>query len=123
MEPVTLVATALVAGATAGITATTAEAVADLYKGLKSLVVQRFQRVGVAKEAAEELIAGAVDGATGRQELEQRLAEVGIDPLATSMARRLLLLVNQQSRTFHVDASQARGIQIGDHNTQHNTFN
>ncbi len=42
MDPVSLILTALTAGASASIQATASEAVKDLYDGLKALIQQRF---------------------------------------------------------------------------------
>jgi hypothetical protein len=123
VEPVTVVVSALVAGATAGISATAAEAVSDAYKGLKSLVLRCFRRGGVSEEAGQELISRAAEGEADRQALEQRLAEVDVDKPTVEAAQRLLDLLDEGPGKVVVDASQARGLQVGDHNTQHNTFN
>jgi hypothetical protein len=124
METVTVVATALVAGAAAGVSGVTATAVADAYAGLKSLVTGCFSRGGVVEERAHALIDRAGADATAREALEKGLAEVELDESTVQAAQRLLdLLESQQTMKFQVDASQAKGIIVGDHATQHNTFN
>lgn len=44
MEPITLILTALVTGATAGVSATATEAVKDTYQGLKKLIKRKFEK-------------------------------------------------------------------------------
>jgi hypothetical protein len=47
MDPLSLLMTALVSGAAAGLKPTAAQAVKDAYKGLKALIKQKFQHVTV----------------------------------------------------------------------------
>lgn len=123
VEPVTLVAAALAAGATAGISGTVASIIADAYEELKSLVVDCFRRGGVPDVMSQELIAGVGGGTARREELEQKLTEAGVDEPTVQAAQKLLDLLQTPQTKFHVDASQAKGIIVGDHATQHNNFN
>jgi len=76
VEPVTLVVTALVAGATAGVSGAAATAVAEAYEALKKLVISCFRRGGIPEESGQELIDAAAHGTSPRAALEQQLAVV-----------------------------------------------
>jgi|SRR5215216_1375010 len=54
MEPLTLIVTALVAGATAAAKETTGQAIKDAYNGLKALIKRRFQGKPEAEIALEK---------------------------------------------------------------------
>jgi hypothetical protein len=78
MDPITIIVTALVAGAAAAAKDAASQAVKDGYAGLKTLVVRKF--------GAESEVAGALEGveknpdSKGRQEtLKEELAAAGAD--------------------------------------------
>lgn len=119
MEPVSLVVAALVAGAAAGITDTTATVVSDAYRALKNLVIGCFQRGGLPEETGQELIAGAGDGDGSRAALERQLSVVQVDEPTAQAAQKLLDLLEQAGGgKFHVELNNNTGVQVGDHNQQ-----
>lgn len=124
LDPVSLIVAALAAGASEGTKTTVSEAVKDAYAGLKRLVKGRFVgrasgEVALAKyEEKPQLWAGA---------LEAELAEVdaGRDRVVVEAAQRLMALVDaagSQAGKYLVDVRGGQGVQVGDHNTQSNTF-
>lgn len=123
VDPVTVVVAALVAGAAAGTSDVVSTAVQDAYQGLKGLVRSRLRGDGVGDGEGEDLIAAAADQQTGRAALTEELRRVGVDEPTLEAAERLLELLEPQSGKFIVDASQAKGVIVGDHGVQHNTFN
>ena len=124
MEPVTLVVTALVAGATAGITNTASTVISDAYQGLKTLVIALLGRHGTREQTGQQLIDNASASEQDKTVLAELLARTDVDEATTQAAQRLLdLLEAHKAAKFTVDASQAKGVVIGDHSTQHNTFN
>lgn len=123
VEPVTFVVSALVGGAVAGGSNVVTTAVMDAYQGLKTLVMGRLRGGGVAEEHGQNLIAAAGDQGPGKAALTEKLAAVGVDEPTVEAAQRLLDLLEKQKGKFVVDASQAKGVVIGDHSVQHNIFN
>ena len=119
MEPVALIVTALVAGATAGLSGTAAKAVADAYETLKALVVGCFRRAGVPEDDGHEVVAHASESVTQRAALEGQLTAVEIDEPTLQAARELLDLLQQADlRKFHVEVHGSTGVQVGDENEQ-----
>ncbi|GAA1762427.1 hypothetical protein [Luedemannella helvata] len=119
MEPVTLVVTALVAGATAGISGMAASAVVDAYGALKNLVLACFRRGHVPEAAGLDLIAKASDGPGPRAALEQQLTAIEIDEPTMEAAQTLLDLLEKAGiRKFHVEVHDSTGVQVGDKNSQ-----
>ncbi|MFD0352365.1 hypothetical protein ACFVHW_01260 [Streptomyces sp. NPDC127110] len=129
MEPVTLVA-ALVAGATVGLANAASAAVTDAYGKLKERLVSRLRGAGTddGQATAETLVerATGADSAgadEARRGLVASLTAVGVDASTAQAAQRLLDLLEADGQgKYVVDASQAKGLMIGDHNSQTNTF-
>ncbi len=124
MTGVELIAAALAAGATAGVTGAASAAVQDTYAGLRDMLRRRLLSRHQAEHAldADETQPGVWQARLGRD-----LTEAGADrdEEVLAAAFTLLSLVDQAgaaSGRYRVDARQAKGVQIGDHNTQHNTF-
>ena len=97
MDPVTIIAGALIAGATAGATDVASQAVKDAYAALKKLVVGRFG----AQTGVEEAIASLEEkpNRKGRQEeVKDEVAESGAadDEEVLAQAQALLELLKQQ---------------------------
>ncbi|MFD6666268.1 hypothetical protein ACFWDK_28385 [Micromonospora chalcea] len=122
---VEVIIAALVAGATAGSTDVAKTAVTDTYLGLKNLLRSRLANRPSAREAlnARETEPGRWQAALG-----DGLTESGADTdeQVLAAARRLLELTDPdgaRAGKYQVDASQAKGVQVGDHNSQTNTFN
>jgi hypothetical protein len=119
VESVNLVVTALVAGATAGVSGTASSAVADAYEALKNQVLGCFRRGGVREETAEALVAAVADGSDSRFALEQQLIAVTVDDLTLQSAQELLELLRQvRGRKFIVQVRDSTGVVVGDHNQQ-----
>jgi hypothetical protein len=124
MDPLTLVVTALAAGATTGAGQAATTAVTDAYQALKQLVVRRFTGKPAAEVALAEHEAAPE---VWRAPLAKQLTETGAaaDSAVIEAARQLLTLLDAdgaRAGKYTVDASDAQGVQIGDHNTQTNRF-
>ena len=124
MDPVTLIVTALAAGAAQGLTDAATTAVRDAYQSLKTKVAARL----VGTPTQEIILAEhAKDPDTWKAPLTAALTDTGAvtDPTVVEAAQRLMaLLDNAGTRTgkYTVDLRGAQGVQVGDHNTQTNTF-
>jgi hypothetical protein len=115
---------ALTAGATAGSTDIAKTVVVDAYSGLKTLLQSRLAGRPEAQKALDPTDAEPV---RWRTILIDELTASGADtdPQVLDAARRLLELADPDGMgagKYQVDAHLAKGIQIGDHNTQRNTF-
>ena len=123
MDPITLVVTALAAGAASGFTDTAAAAVKDAYAGLKALVRKRLG----GKQDAEVVLAryeGAPEVWQAPLMAELAEARADLDGDLIAAAKALLDLLGEVGPgKYTVDARGAAGVQIGDHNTQDNVFN
>ena len=102
MDPITLIVTALAAGAALGITDTASSAIKDAYAALKTLV---RKRLGGRPDAELVLAKHEQAPQTWRAPLMAELDEAGA-----------------RAGKYAVDARGAQGVQIGDRNTQHNVF-
>ncbi|UGT67516.1 hypothetical protein LTT66_30585 [Nocardia gipuzkoensis] len=91
MEPVTLVAAAVAAGASAGLSETAKEAVSDAYATLKNWITTRYRDVDV--DVVEKQPESTARQAVLAEELQQ--AGAGADHELLVLARRLLELVQQ----------------------------
>ncbi|MFI5707645.1 hypothetical protein [Kribbella sp. NPDC051620] len=125
MEPVTLILTALAAGAAKGAGESASAAVKDAYNGLKRLVSSRF----AGKPSAEiALVEHENDPETWEAPLakELRTSHADTDNRVIIAAQQLLKLLDEagtQAGKYTVDVRGAQGIQIGDHGTQTVHFN
>ena len=124
MDPVTLLVTALVAGAATGAGDTAATAVKDAYAKLKALVAARF-----AGDHSREVVLAQHEKQpeVWRAPLTQAVTDSGAatDPTVLEAAQRLLALLDEAgTRTgkYTVDLRGAQGVQVGDRSTQTNTF-
>ena len=125
MDPITLIVTALAAGAALGVKDTASAMVKDAYAGLKALA---RKRLGGGPEA--ELVLAKHEEAPEKWQapLMAELAETGAerDRDLIAAAQALLDLVGEagaQAGKYAVDARGAQGVQTGDHNRQDNAFN
>lgn len=124
MDPVTLIVAALVAGAAQGVSETASGAVKDAYDGLKAKVKSWF-----GEQPSKELVLVEHEKSpdTWQAPLKAALAETGAagDPAVVEAAQQLMALLDAagtQSGKYLVDLRGAQGVQVGDHNTQANTF-
>jgi hypothetical protein len=124
VDPVSLIVAALAAGAVAGAQNTATDAVKDAYTGLKELVRRRLS----GRMASEKALAQHDDSPLqAREALEAELVAVGAgdDAAVVDAAQRLMALLDPtgtQTGKYVVDLRGAQGVQVGDHNTQTNTF-
>ncbi|WP_460402985.1 RIP homotypic interaction motif-containing protein [Actinophytocola sediminis] len=119
MSELELVVTALTAGAAAGLTATASGAIQDAYAGLRAAVRKRLAAHG--EDAAEVL--DAEDQATLGEALAASGADRDEDVLAAARALMAQLEAAGGPTVIVADVREAKGVQLGDHNTQTNTFN
>jgi hypothetical protein len=125
VDPLTLILSALVAGVSAGAKDTVSTVVGDAYAGLKALVLRRFRGRPAGELALEKL---AEDPDAWQPALKAELARSGTaeDQAVVEAAQQVLSLVDAEGTKagrYVVDARGAQGVQIGDQNTQTNTFN
>lgn len=126
MDPVSLVVAALIAGASAGVSDGASAAVGDAYARLKRVV---GGLLSVRRAGSEAVLDGGQVSQAHEWEaaLVPVLSETGVgrDEQAVAAAREVLALVDPAGSavTRHVvDLRGAMGVQVGDHNTQCNTF-
>ena len=124
MDPITLIVTALAAGAALGITDTASSAIKDAYAGLKALV---RKRLGGRPDAELVLARHEQAPETWRAPLMAELDQAGAghDAGLVAAAEALMRLVDEagaRAGKYSVDVRGAQGVQIGDRNTQHNVF-
>lgn len=124
VDPVSVIVAALAAGAGAGLRDTASGAVKDAYGGLRELVRRRL----VGRPVAEAALVGHEKAPQVWQaplSAELVAVDAGSDEELVVAAQRLLALVDEagtRSGKYVVDARGAQGVQVGDHNTQTNTF-
>jgi hypothetical protein len=124
MDPITLIVTALAAGAASALQDGTSAAIKDSYARLKALVKQRF-----ANRPRGELVLAEHEAAPQTREapLAAELSAAGADSDAdlVTAAQALMSLVDEagsRSGKYVVAVRDSQGVQVGDHNTQTNTF-
>jgi len=124
MDPITLIVTALAAGAALGLQDTASAAVKDAYASLKALVKRRL-----GGEPGAELALSRHEQApeTWQAPLKAELAQAGAegDGELIAAAKALLDLAGEAGKAgkYAVDVRGVQGVQIGDHNRQDNVFN
>ena len=123
MDPITLIVTALAAGAVSGITESASSAVKDACVSLKALVRKRL-----AGRPDAELVLARHEQApeTWQAPLAAVLGEAGADRDTglVAAAQALLRLVDAAGAgKYVVDVRGAQGVQVGDRNRQDNVFN
>lgn len=130
MEPITLILTALAAGASAGaldgLKDEVKEKVRAAYGKLYGLVSKRFRDTGAVNGEAV-LAEYEADPESFTKGLGKKLADAdaGKDGALVAAAKALLELFDQQSgrsAKYNVTVTDSQGVQIGDHGTQTNTF-
>ncbi|MFI6531842.1 hypothetical protein ACIBHY_05295 [Nonomuraea sp. NPDC050547] len=124
MDPVTLVVTALAAGAALGLKDTASAAVKDAYEALKGLAKRRLDGRPDG-ELALDRHEQAPD--TWRNPLLAELAAAGAegDGELVTAARALMELADaagSRAGKYTVDVRGAQGVQVGDNNQQANVF-
>ena len=124
VDPITLIVTALAAGAALGVKDTASAMVTDAYAGLKALVKKRLGGgPGAELVLARHEQAPETWQAPLMAELAGARADGDRDLIAAAQA--LLDLVGEadgRAGKYTVDVRGAQGVQIGDHNRQDNVF-
>ncbi len=124
MDPITLIVTALAAGAALGVTDAASSAVKDAYSGLRALAGKRLAgRPGGEVLLAEHEKSPVMWQAPLMAELARAAAGDDLDLVAA--ARTLLNLVDDagaRAGKYTVDARGGQGVQIGDRSRQDNVF-
>jgi hypothetical protein len=129
MDPITLIVTALAAGASAGVIDAMKDSAKDAaraaYARLRGLVSKR-----VAGNPGAELALAEHDADPGNWEapLSAKLAQAGAagDADLVAAAQALMDLIDQagaNSGKYNVTIKDSKGVQVGDHGYQVNTFN
>ena len=126
MEEVSLILTALAAGASLGALDALKDDVKDkaraAYAKLHDLVRRRFRGNASAEMVLSEHQA---DPETYAAPLAKKLTEAGVDAELVAAARALLELVDQagaKSGKYNVTIKDSKGVQVGDGNFQVNRF-
>ena len=124
MDPITLIVTALAAGAAQGMTDNASEMVKEAYASLKARVKEKLG----AKPSAEVVLAEHEQAPeTWQAPLVAELAEAGADRdhELIAAAQALLDLIGEAGGAgkYTVDVRGSQGVQIGDHGRQDNVFN
>jgi hypothetical protein len=124
MDPVTLIVTALAAGAASAMQDGASAAVKQAYARLRDAVQRRLagRRDGELVLARHE-----ADPETWQAPLSAELSKTGAgdDPGLQAAAQALMELVDaagSRAGKYSVVVSGSYGFQVGDHNTQTNTF-
>src|SRR3984893_5116252 len=124
MDPVTLIVTALAAGAASALQDGASAAVKDAYTRVRALVRRRF-----AGRPKGELVLAEHEAApqTWQAPLAAELAAAGADGDAdlVAAAQALMSLVDgagARSGKYRVTVRDSQGVQVGDHNRQDNKF-
>ncbi len=124
MDPITLIVTALAAGAALGVQDTASAMVKEAYAGLKALVKKRL-----GGGAGAELVLARHEQAPEiwQAPLMAELARAGADGDGDliAAAKALLDLAGEAGAAgkYTVNARGALGVQVGDRNRQDNVFN
>jgi hypothetical protein len=124
MDPVTLIATALAAGAALGLKDTASAAVQDAYGSLKALAASRLAR----RREGELVLAEFEEAPHAWEELlaaELTAAAAADDANLVAAAQALMSLVDRagsRAGKYAVQVRDSQGVQVGDRNTQHNIF-
>ncbi|QLE41887.1 hypothetical protein FD723_16650 [Nostoc sp. C052] len=129
MEPISLIIAALGAGAIAATKETAGTAVKDAYQGLKALIKQRFADQG--KEDDSNIVdkhEKKLDSEAFKALLQEELTNLGVDKDAEiiKLAQELLKQEKPEESAAGkyntVFQGEVKGAQVGDRNTQTNTF-
>jgi hypothetical protein len=130
MEPISVIIAALGAGAIAATKDTAGTAVKDAYQGLKTLIKQRFADQG--KEDDSNIVdqhEKKLDSEAVKALLKEELISLGVDKDAEiiKLAQELLKQEKPEESAAGkyntVFQGEVKGAQVGDRNTQTNTFN
>jgi hypothetical protein len=123
VDPVSVVAGALIAGASGGVSESVSAAVQGAYEALVGRLRVLFGR-GERAEVVDEVVGGVqADPAAAESRLRAELVAAGAEGDADLLAaaQRLWALLDPSAFAagkYRVDLRGAQGVQVGDHNTQ-----
>ena len=124
MDPVTLIVTALAAGAASALQDDAKGAVKAALVRLRALAKKRLAvRPGSEFMLEQHELTPAVYGRPLEHELGE--AGAGADAELVGAAQELMRLLDERGTAvgkYAVSIQNSAGVQIGDHNTQHNSF-
>jgi hypothetical protein len=129
MDPVTLIVTALAAGASAGVIDALKDNAKDAGKAAYARLRGLAQRRVAGNPGAELALAEhQADPENWAAPLKAKLTLVGAgdDAELVTAAQALMDLVDRAGANagkYHVTISGGQGVQVGEGNVQHNTFN
>ncbi len=121
MDPVTLIVTALAAGAGQAVKDGASSAIKGAYEALRAKVKHRLS----GRPDAELILNGHEAAPETWHRLAPELVAVGVSADLVVAAQALMQLIDaagSQAGKYDVDAQGSQGVQVGDHNIQHNTF-
>lgn len=125
MDPITLILSALAAGATAAVKDTAGAAVKDAYQGLKALLQRHF-----AGKSEAEMALGKYENKPDvwKEPVKEALTQTGADKeeAIIKAAQVLMAAVDPQGAArgkFNISIGAAQGTVIGDHAQVTMTFN
>jgi hypothetical protein len=122
VDPVTLIVGALTAGALKGTGEAATSAVKDAYTALRTALAAQFTERQVATTVLDD---HEDDPETYEKPLAKKIQQAGAadDPRILELAQTLMRLMDHQGAgKYTVDVRGSKGVQIGDHGTQQNTF-
>jgi hypothetical protein len=124
VDPVTLIVGALAAGALKGTSETATSAIRDAYAALKTALAARFTERQMPTTVLED---HEDDPEAYEKPLAKKIQQAGAadDPRILELAQTLVQLTAHEGARagrYTVDVRGSKGVQIGDHGTQHNTF-
>jgi hypothetical protein len=122
MDPVTLIVTALAAGATKGLTDAAAAAIGDTYRQLKAAIKNRLAKHPRAESTLEDFLD---DPTTYEKPMIKQIsdAKLDTDEEVLHLAKTVLESADPAGAKigkYNIDMRHVRNAQIGDNNTQHN---
>lgn len=123
MDPITIIVGALIAGAAAGGSEAASAAVRDAYTALRN----RIQRAGADSETSIAIETNERDPGSNVAEIEAVIARHRlVEDLQVRAVAEALLEQLPADRVAdaknHIDLRHAKGVQVGDRNTQQNRF-
>jgi hypothetical protein len=123
MDPITLIISALVAGATAGLKDTASNVVKDAYNSLKKLIIKDTDNTKQAESAIQVLEANPLEK---NQQLEMVLRDKRDNAEILNLSIRLLELINSdksQTGKPTITINNSQGINLGNNNSITQNFN
>jgi hypothetical protein len=128
MEPISMIIAALGAGAIAATKDTAGTAIKDAYQGLKTLIKEKFAARG--KEDDSDIVdkhEKKLDSEAFKELLKEELIDLGVDKDTEiiKLAQEILKQEKPESAAGKYNTvfkEEVKGVQVGDRNTQTNTF-